>query len=54
MANSIGLPQACVPVAGQVTSDHLTFGEKGEDKGDGDGCGQNTNQKLPLVTGVIW
>lgn len=43
MANGIWLPQARVPVAGQVTPDHLAFGRKSEEKGDGDGREQYTN-----------
>lgn len=44
MANGIWFPQARVPVAGQVTPDHLAFGGKGKEKGDSDGRDQDTNQ----------
>lgn len=53
LANGVCLPQPCVPVAGQVASNHLAFGQKGDDNGSGDGCDQYGHQELPVVRGVF-
>lgn len=41
-----------MPVAGQVTPDHLAFGQNGDDDGDGDGCAEDGHQELPVVRGI--
>lgn len=52
LADCVCLPQPCVPVACQVASDHVAFSQKCDEKGNRDGCDQDSHQELPVVTGI--
>lgn len=53
LANSVCLSQPCVPIAGQVTPNHLAFSQKGDENWDRDGCDQDGHQELPVVRGIF-
>lgn len=49
LADGFCLPQPGVPVAGQVTPNHVAFGQKGDENGDRDCCDEDGHQELPVV-----
>lgn len=49
LANHVCLPQACVPVAGQVTPNHVAFGHQGDEDGDRDNWHKDSHKELPVV-----
>lgn len=53
LTNSVCFPQPGVSVAGQITPDHLAFGQNADEDGDGDGRDDNGHQELPVLRGAL-
>lgn len=53
LTNSVCFLQPGVSVAGQITPDHLAFGQNADEDGDGDGWDDNGHQELPVVRAVV-